>query len=186
MFCLGCGRLGGDLCDLCRAHLTPAPDRLLDDGLLVRSAFRHEGPARDLVHHYKYRGSDRAGWMLARALAPLIPEETTIVPVPRSSWRHLRYGIDPAPDLARRIGILTGCVVVFALAAPALAHRQAGRKRSDRQPAVLRVSSRPRSAAVVLVDDVLTTGRTLSSARAVLRSSGIRVDSAITATARGD
>lgn len=123
--------------------------------------------------------------MLARALIPLLPEGHELVAVPRVSWRHLRYGIDPAPDLARRLGILTGRMVVPALAAPLLAHRQAGRKRSDRQAALLRVTSRPRSS-VVLVDDVLTTGRTLSSARSALQSSGIRVESAITATARGD
>lgn len=185
MLCLTCGKLGPDICDFCRANFNAASDRLLDDGLLVRSAFRHEGPARHLIHQYKYRGSDRAGWMLARALIPLLPEGHELVAVPRASWRHLRYGIDPAPDLARRLGILTGRTVVPALAAPLLAHRQAGRKRSDREPAMLRVTSRPRSS-VVLVDDVLTTGRTLSGARSALQSFGIRVESAITATARGD
>ncbi|MGH8957429.1 MAG: ComF family protein, partial [Acidimicrobiia bacterium] len=112
MLCLTCGKLGPDLCELCRANLNPASDRLLDDGLLVRSAFHHEGPARDLVHQYKYRGSDRAGWILARALLPLMPEGRPLVAVPRSSWRHLRHGIDPAPDLVRRLSVLTGCVVV--------------------------------------------------------------------------
>jgi predicted amidophosphoribosyltransferase len=183
---LACGKLGSDLCELCSANLNPAPDRLLDGGLLVRSVFRHEGPARDLVHQFKYRGSDRAGWMLARGLARLIPDGALLVPVPRSSWRHLRYGLDPAPDLARRLRVLNGCEVISALAAPALAHRQAGRKRSDRQPPRLRVTSPPPAESVIIIDDVLTTGRTLISAHFALRSAGIRVDSAITATARGD
>jgi predicted amidophosphoribosyltransferase len=39
---------------------------------------------------------------------------------------------------------------------------------------------------VVLIDDVLTTGRTLMAAQTVLASAGIRVECAITATARGD
>jgi predicted amidophosphoribosyltransferase len=124
--------------------------------------------------------------MLASGLAPLITEGACLVPVPRSSWRHLRYGLDPAPDLARRLRILIGCDVVSALAAPVFAHRQAGRKRADRQFLSLTVTSRPPSRSVIIIDDVLTTGRTLNSANFALQSAGVRVDSAITATARGD
>ena len=137
------------------------------------------------MHQFKYRGSDRAGWILASALAGLIAPESVLVPVPRASWRSLRYGIDPAPDLAQRLQRLTGCVIASAFAAPAMAPKQAGRKRSERIPAPLKVTMNP-SSSVVLLDDVLTTGRTLASARSALRAAGIRVESAITATARGD
>lgn len=153
---------------------------------MVRSAFRHEGAARDLVHHYKYRGSDRAGWILARALAPLIPDGAVIIPLPRVSWRHLRYGIDPAPDLARRLVALTPCSVDLVLAAPLFSDRQAGKSRSERQPAALRLAHDLPSQAVVLLDDVVTTGRTLTSAQTLVRSHGIQVECAITATASGD
>ena len=124
--------------------------------------------------------------MLASALARMMPDKALLVPVPRSTWRHLQYGLDPAPDLARRLRVLIGCRIVSALAAPALTHRQAGRKRSDRLPPRLKVTSPPLAESVIIIDDVLTTGRTLNSAHFALRFAGIRVDSAITATARGD
>ena len=185
MLCLTCARVGPALCDGCIARLTPAPDRMLEFGLLVRSAFRHEGPAQTLVHHFKYRGSNRAGWVLASALAPLVPSSLVLVPVPRSSWRHLRYGIDPAPDLAHRLQRLTGCTVAHAFVAPVASPRQAGRKRAERLTAPLRLAKDP-GPLVTLLDDVLTTGATLTAAQTLLLTAGIRVEGAITATVRGD
>lgn len=186
MFCLACGRSAVNLCPDCRRSLTPAPDRVAGDGLLVRSAWRHEGAARDLVHHFKYRGSDRAGWVLASALAPLVPEGVTIVPLPRPFWRTLRYGIDPAPDLARRLRVLTGCSIAPILHPPLFSPRQAGRRRSERIPPPARVGSHPGAEEVFLLDDVITTGSTLAGAQAALESCGVRVRCALTATARGD
>lgn len=186
MLCLGCGQLGAALCPSCEASLVQPPDRMLAHGLLVRTAYVHEGAARSLVQALKYRGSDRAGWLLGRAMCNLIPAGTTLVPLPRARWRTLTYGIDPAPDFSRRIAALTGLPQWRGLRPPLRHPAQAGRSRSERQPPMFSVMSPPPPGPLVLIDDVVTTGRTLAGAHAALAEWGGRVMLAVTATATSD
>lgn len=185
MVCLGCGGWGGDICSACARSLLEAPDRVLESGLLVRSCFQHVGTARAIVHSFKYRGSDRAGWLLARALAHLLPPRGVLVPLPRASWRTLTYGIDPAPDLAERVMSLTGLAIWSGLSPPFHKSGQAGRSRSERDPPIFSLKEEPPAAELILIDDVITTGRTMARAEKVLAAQA-RVILAVSATAAGD
>lgn len=196
MVCLACGVLGGaSLCRECRVGLRPGGDRLLSHGLRVRSAFEHRGPARALVHNFKYRGIEPAGRLLAEAMAPLIPEGSILIPLPRPGWRRLRYGIDPAPTLARYLAGLTSGAVVSMFGAPFLSPAQAYLSRSRRRPPMFRASLQghlPAGGLVVLVDDVVTTGGTIESAWRTLRremsigpSGAVLSMMAVTATGAG-
>jgi predicted amidophosphoribosyltransferase len=152
---------------------------LLASNLRAQAAFLHAGPARAIVHNFKYRGIARAGRFLAESMAPLVPENCTLVPLPRVDWRLLRYGVDPAPELARLLGVLTSTPVSHLLAVPVVSPDQARRSRSDRRPPMFRLSN-PAPGPLVLVDDVVTTGGTLESAH---RLFGSAVVVALTATA---
>jgi len=178
--CLSCRRLGTEaVCQRCIGGLRRGPQRLVAGKLATQAAFLHSGPARALVHNFKYRGIARAGRYLAEAMAPLVPEGCTLVPLPRVDWRLLRYGVDPAPELAGHLSALTGARVACLLTAPLLSPDQARRSRSDRQPPMFTLRS-PAPGHLVLVDDVVTTGGTLESVHRML---GSAVVMALTATA---
>lgn len=170
MVCLACGRWSPEpLCRACNETLAPAAERLLADGLLIRAPFRHEGTARSLVRSLKYRGLLAAAEYFAERMAPLLrPSAVAVVPVPRALARRLRYGVDPAAELAAAIGRRTGLPVVAALQAPVWWPRHAGRGR-ERRRGVSFVDRLPAPSGAVLVDDVATTGATLLAARAALK-----------------
>lgn len=176
MICLACRRLSGDaLCERCRRDLRAAPDRFVDP-VLVRSAYRHDGAARQLVHRLKYEGFVAAASVLAPALAPLVDGASALVPIPRTHVRRQRYGVDPAAELAGAIGRLTGLPVVRVLHPAIVGRARAGRRRDERTTARFVVVALPPPGCVI-VDDVVTTGGTVGHVGALL---GVAV--AVTAT----
>lgn len=170
------------MCRRCRVGLAPGPVVRLDSGLVVRAAFRHTGPARNLVHRLKYGPLAEAAGIFAGAMAVMVPAGTeALVPVPRASWRRARYGIDPATALAHETASRAGVPVVPALQAAMWWPRHAIRDAEGRRPPHFRrVASAP--SAVVLVDDVLRTGSTLDAALDAMQAP---VLVAIVATAPG-
>lgn len=179
MLCLTCQSLNtpGSLCRSCRTLLRPAPERFAAGVGTIRAAYAHEGVARKLVHCLKYRGVVAAGRVLAEAMAEHVPSDVTLVAVPRVAWRRLRYGVDPARELTRFLGHITGLPVADALASPVWGRARAG-GRHGVAPQFRRRVDAPHGQ-VWLVDDVVTTGTTLSVAASAL----IRVSGAVTATA---
>ena len=144
-------------------------------GLVVQSAFVHRGPARLLVHRLKYEGLAGAAEPLAVRMAELLPADATgLVPIPRSLVRRVRYGIDPAHELARRLAFVTGLPVIRGLRAPLAARRHAGKSRTLRTSPRLS-ADRPVGRGAVLIDDVVTTGSTLEAAVDALGAAGGRV-----------
>lgn len=179
MLCLTCQSLKsrGSLCPSCRTLLRPAPQRFVAGVGTVKAAYAHEGVARRLVHQLKYRGVVAAGRVLAEAMAEHIPAGVTLVAVPRVAWRRIRYGVDPARELAKSLGHIAGLPVAEGLASPLWGRARAGGRHG------FAPRFRPRyvvpGGPVWLVDDVVTTGTTLTAAAGVLTG----VAGAVTATA---
>lgn len=184
VFCLACAELVGPdrLCERCRRSLRRVPRREIGGGLVVAAPFHHSGPARRLVHRLKYESLAQAAHFLAAEMAAFVPSHAEgLIPVPRAPVRRLRYGVDPAVELARALGVVTGLPVLHVLRAALWWPRHALRERAGRRA--------PRFAArggadghMILVDDVVTSGSTLRSAA---RALGGDVRQGIAATSPG-
>ena len=171
------------------ARTPPAYDR-------ARAAFLYKGAGRELILAFKM--ADRswvaprlAAW-LHRAAAPLLPDADLVVPVPLHRWRLLARRFNQAAVLA---GLMAR--EADALAAPDLLVRtrrtppqtrlsRAARQRNVRGAFAVRPSRAHLVAgrSVLLVDDVLTTGATVSAcARALRKAGAVRIDVATLARA---
>lgn len=180
--CAGCGELDVDVCEGCRADLTPRVRRdVLVPGVEVASALEFDGVVARVVRAFKADG--RTG--LARALAPALaealhatPSGATVTTVPPSRAGDRRRGYRPVDLLARRAGARP--VPLLRLTRTAADQRGLGRAaRRANVAGAFAVRALP-PGPVVVVDDVLTTGATLGAAVAALRAAGATELSAVT------
>lgn len=191
--CAACGRScrpEAVICSRCARRLAAA-EPLVGVGAAgldrAWSAAPHEDVARELVSTLKFRRllpvaelmADRIQW-----LAPATLLSGTIVPVPTAPLRSALRGFDPAAEIAAALAERTELPL-----SPCLARRgggrQVGKRRAQRigHPPVIQANGKvPRSA--LLIDDVLTTGATLSSCARALRQAGAVRIAAITFTRR--
>jgi predicted amidophosphoribosyltransferase len=163
MLCQACHRFhsGHLICARCRQQIRLASDRLLPGGVRLVAAFEHSGPAKTLIHHFKYRGLAGYADLAASVLAERLPQ-LPLVPVPRARTRRIRYGIDPARALADRLAHHLGVPVLSLLQPPLHRQRRAGGDHS-RGVTGFRLRHTPEGP-VLVVDDVVTTGATMLSA----------------------
>lgn len=185
-----CERLGTPFpIDLGEGLLSPAAIAEPPVFQRARAVCRFEGTARDLIHRLKY--SDRLdlaltlGRMMVQAGQSLLAETDLIVPVPLHRTRLWRRRFNQAAALAEVIAAHSARPYSpFALERRKRTRQQVGLTKAQRadnlQGAfVVPVHRRPlvEGRAILLVDDVLTTGATVNAAaRALLRAGATRVD----------
>ena len=200
--CVSCARLGPDLCGACQAALPlllgthcarcGAPTvwpvsrcRECSGRRLAfasaRAAVAYEDSVPALVAAWKERGLRRLAELAAEVVRDAVacPGADALVFVPPDGDRSVRRGHHPAERLARELGRCWRLPVIGAL----------GRTRAPRRQRGLTVAERRRNVAgafrgakrvpkrLVLVDDVYTTGATVSAAASALRKAGaVRVE----------
>lgn len=136
-----------------------------------------------MVLALKHRGrSDLARWMAAQLVAPPPaaggPDPATtggrpvVTWVPASRAGRRERGYDQGQLLARAVGRRAGWPVAELLRRPTAARTQRGRSRDERLAGVAFTVRRPVAGPVLVLDDVTTTGASLSQAASALRRAG--------------
>ena len=200
--CAACGRGGAFLCEPCESSLSrlerpycvrcahPGADRLCEacassppafDG--IRAVCLFEGAARQLVHSLKYANFRAVAPDMARLLADLLgprpgPGEV-IVPVPLHPRRERTRGYNQSELLARTVGKRTGLPVRPGIVRrvrntpPQVSIENYEERRSNIEGS-FECPNGLSGESVLLMDDVVTTGSTMSACAAALKAAGAR------------
>ena len=151
----------------------------------ARAAVAYDRGARSLVSAWKERGIR----VLAAAAADVVSESVPfpavecLAFVPPDRERLLHRGHNPARELALELGRRWSLPVQDALVRGRRAERQRGLSRVERRRNVagaFRARRAALPATVCVVDDVYTTGATVSAAASALRKAGVRTVHVVT------
>ncbi len=146
-----------------------------------RSALEYEGPARELIHKFKFQG----GAYLARTLAllgkdSLVPwlaewPEAVIVPVPLARRKLLARGYNPSFLLAGLFGrwaglyVAEGCLRRIRNTVPQFGLKYDERRKNVRGAFEVHEPGVIKGRTVVLFDDIYTTGATIDECCRVVK-----------------
>jgi predicted amidophosphoribosyltransferase len=188
LFCAGCRArlvvLRGTLCACCGSPTAWPVERCGECSgrrlsfATARAAVAYDGPGRALVVAWKERGLHRVGGLAADLVVDTVPrpavDALTFVPGDgdRVGWR----GLNTAEELARALGARWDLPVRRLLVRARSARPQRGLSRAERR-ANIRAAFRAAGAsppAIGLVDDVYTTGSTVSAAARELKAADAR------------
>jgi ComF family protein len=153
-------------------------------------------PLKEMVHQFKFHGFRSLGRELAEDLAAaFLPQlrkvdADGVVPIPLHSYREKRRGFNQAAEIADVIArslclplVLNGLVKIKIIPDQA---KQTPAKRAVNVIGAFAVEGNAAiDKKIILVDDVITTGATISEAAAVLTRSGGEVAAICTLAAAG-
>jgi len=164
------------LCGECQRHGWPF--------VLARAPGPYEGILKEVIHRFKYGGSRRLAVPLAALMVEALLSETLytgidlVIPVPLSYNKLRQRGFNQAGLLAKEIGSgmkmpVNDSVLVKITDTPS----QTGLSRAAREvnlKNVFKVTDARylKGKNILIVDDVFTTGSTMSSAAAVVKRAG--------------
>lgn len=177
-------RLGKPRCERCGAPTAWPVERCREcSGRRIafasaRAAVAYDDAARLLVAAWKERGLRKLASLAAELVCEVVPRPSayTLTFVPADPNRRLDRGHNPAERLAVEIGARWQLPVASLLARAHGVAPQRGLPLAERRRNVRGVfqATRPAPRTVVLVDDVYTSGATVSAVATALRKAGAR------------
>src|SRR4051794_5148271 len=181
--CVGCGVAPSALCARCLARARPAPSTPgpspppgVDWWV---AAFSYEGPVREALARVKYRNARSALPVLGGALLARVRESAALGSIDAITWpptsaaRRRQRGFDQAEHLARALGRGLDVPVRRCFARRA-GPAQTGRSARERRHGPSFSAQPVAGLRILVVDDVATTGATLTAAAGALRAAGAR------------
>lgn len=177
--CIGCNRLGYALCNPCSDKLKPVIKSQIPNLNLVLCANDYEGWLRDRVVDYK-----SGNYQLGRGLAEVLLDKCLnqiakpiIVPIPTSRQKLIIRQIDTMGHVAKQLRVLNRNIQVMnSLKLIKAVQEQVGLSQIERAKnvsgAFACIGKVPSH--VILLDDVITTGATMSQAAYALRQAGAK------------
>jgi len=200
--CVGCGKVGSFLCLECLGKLPrllpplcPNCGRPQASGIVcpdcrqrqteidgIRSLFRFDEVIRKVIHQLKYRNLKAISPCLAELLAdylvsnPLPGEALVCVPLHPRRLRERGYNQSSllARELGRRIDlpVIENCLIRVKQAQPQVRAVDVEERWRNVADAFVCRDERVRGKQILLIDDVCTSGATLESCAAALKSKG--------------
>jgi ComF family protein len=177
--CPLCNRLTsmGQFCSRCRGKTSLT-------GVLTAAHYR-EGPLKEAIHNFKYNRvrdllESLANLIIARLEDGFPNGRLILVPVPLHPAREAERGFNQARELAKKISGYFDIETIDCLKRTRKTDPQVEKSGADRRKNVIGAFGHKREVdqiqgkTVLLVDDVFTTGTTLSECAKVLRRLGAR------------
>lgn len=196
--CINCNSEGSLLCSSCRVQVplkrptcfrcnrlmkagrTCATCRRQSDLAGVVVAAPYDGMMKDLVQALKYNQQIGGAKIMAELLTPLLPPTAfdVVTAIPGSPSRYRHRGYHQAELIAKRVATRLG-LPYRPLIGRLEVQSQVGASRSQRLTRVhdsfwIRRSQHISDQRILIIDDVLTTGATLSEAARVLKDAGAK------------
>ncbi len=196
--CSGCGKIGTILCDDCKYDIINEPfygcilcGMPKEDGVCAEHAApftraftvsTRADALEDVINRLKFQHTKHAALVMAELLdwhLPQLPADIAIVPLPTARSHVRQRGYDQVELIARHLSALRDVSVKKALVRRTnTTQHTVGRAERAIQAAeafVLDDSIEHTPGVVLLLDDVVTTGASLSAAAEVLKEAGYTV-----------
>jgi ComF family protein len=192
--CSGCGRIGGTFCDNCKYDIIIEPfsgcilcEKPSSVGICVKHkvAFNQawavgmrSGALQRLIGGFKFRNMKAASSDLADLLnktLPRLPAASIFVPIPTTPAHIRERGYDHMLLIAEALGHLRHLPVQQLLRRDnvLIQHRASRQERLMQAVTAFRIEGTVDSEATyILLDDVVTTGATITQAALILRRAG--------------
>jgi len=184
----------GKVCDVCGlpqdgANLCLRCQRSRPAYKCLRSWSIFESPVREALHRLKYRRDVGLGEALSNQILNFVQQLgwplDVLVPIPLGKRRHRERGYNQVAMFAKPLSMQLGLTYMpNALSRVKETRSQVGLSADERQKNVTGAfkadTEKVKSRAILLMDDVSTTGATLSSAAEALLSAGAREVYAVT------
>ncbi|MDP7004764.1 MAG: phosphoribosyltransferase family protein [Phycisphaerales bacterium] len=172
-----------DGCYWCGCDVEPKKCNCSNRNLKWSRVFRlgkYEPPLSDCIIQGKYSAwvgiLELLGELLGTRIKGCVPPNSVVVPVPMPPFRRFFRRIDHSAEIARCLAKHAGLPMKKMLwrkeSIPQAAKTASGRKLLNKNMMWMKPLTKVKGKSVILVDDVLTTGRTLEVACDVLKDAG--------------